>query len=162
GRPHRRDAPRGRLLPALLRRALRHGHRREDRRDHEPRGRSRPRRRSSDRRGQRQWRRRQHHRRPRPYRTIVSRLPLVLLLLLGCAKEEGASAPVGGDTSTSLTPAEVAQGVGLCEAYVTRVCRCAEKDAELKETCELARGQPEALKMSVHLSTGGEGAISTR
>jgi hypothetical protein len=87
------------------------------------------------------------------------------LALAGCKKDEGAPPPgpgVGGDQSSSLTPAAVKQGMELCEGYVKRLCACAEKDASLAGDCELARGRPAALKMSVHLLSGGEGAISTR
>lgn len=41
--------------------------------------------------------------------------------------------------------AEYDRGLTICRAYVERVCRCAGKDPRLKEQCELAQAQPEAL-----------------
>jgi hypothetical protein len=89
------------------------------------------------------------------------------MVLLACKQGEEvplaeAPPPVAGDKSASLTPAEVKQGMALCEGYVKRLCACAEKDASLKSDCELAAGRPKALQMQIHLLSGGEGAISTR
>jgi hypothetical protein len=50
--------------------------------------------------------------------------------------------------------AEQQRAGAICEGYVARVCACAEKDASLRETCELARGQPEAVRMHLDVLHG--------
>jgi hypothetical protein len=96
----------------------------------------------------------------------VKHLILFIILLSACKQQDEQFGPaagdVGGDKSVSMTPAEVKQGMELCEGYVKRLCACAAKDPALASDCELAAGRPKALKMSVHLVSGGEGAISTR
>ena len=72
------------------------------------------------------------------------------LLLVGC--ERGAEPPPGGPPP--MAEAEQRRAGDLCESYVTRVCACAAKDASLRETCELAKGQPEAVRMHLDVLHG--------
>jgi hypothetical protein len=46
------------------------------------------------------------------------------------------------------------RAVTICERYVARVCGCAERDATLRDTCELSRGQPEAVRMHLDVLAG--------
>jgi hypothetical protein len=57
---------------------------------------------------------------------------------------------------------EQERGMKLCEGYVTRLCACADKDASLREQCDLARSQPEALTLSLALLNGAEGKLNDK
>jgi hypothetical protein len=100
--------------------------------------------------------------------TRAAVLLAVLLVAAGCKKdaaEEGGGATArgpGGDQSKSIGQDEVNQGMALCRGLVDRLCRCADKDASMKDACDLARARPDALAMHVKYLGGSEGPISTR
>ena len=78
-------------------------------------------------------------------------LLLVAAAAIGCAKSEPAKL---GDEHPPMPPGERERAVTICEKYVERVCGCAEKDATLKDACDLARAQPEAVKMHLDVLEG--------
>jgi hypothetical protein len=53
-----------------------------------------------------------------------------------------------------MAASEEERGVKLCQAYVDRVCACAARDPALKDTCDLARGQPSAVRMHLEVLHG--------
>ena len=69
---------------------------------------------------------------------------VVLVLLLGaCGKQQQEPAP---ETPPPVIPeSEIKRAVDACEAYVTRVCKCAETVANAKEPCALAKALPESI-----------------
>lgn len=92
----------------------------------------------------------------------------VLVLLAGCSKEppgggtEGESAAGGPKGHKPMDQAELDRGVTICDQYVKRLCRCAETDDALKDRCDLARSQPEALDKLARVLDGSQGKISLR
>jgi len=72
----------------------------------------------------------------------------LFLALGGCAKEEAAPAP---GKIEGLAPVEVERGIKACDAYVARVCACAETRSEFAETCALAKASPTALQINLDL-----------
>ncbi len=84
---------------------------------------------------------------------IFPKLVLATLVLSfaggGCSKEESKSEA----SSISPLPAkEVERGRKACEAYVARVCKCAETKPEMAEECALAKARPEAFDLNVGLA----------
>jgi hypothetical protein len=72
-------------------------------------------------------------------------------LLAACSKDS--PPPPGPEQPPPVIPAiEVQRAVDACDAYVAKVCKCAETVAPAKERCDLARGLPEALEISKHLA----------
>ena len=86
------------------------------------------------------------------------RTVLALLVVLGCSRETEKK-PEGPEP---MKKEERERGVQLCEGWVARVCACAEKDPSLREPCDLARSQPEALRMPLALLDGAEGPLNDR
>lgn len=77
---------------------------------------------------------------------------LPLLALVACSKGAPEEKPPSGPAPMST--AERQRGVKICEAYVARVCRCAEGDPELRDACELGKAQPEAVRMHLDVLDG--------
>ncbi|RMH43298.1 MAG: hypothetical protein D6689_05455 [Deltaproteobacteria bacterium] len=61
-----------------------------------------------------------------------------------------------------MSDAEQQRGRQACEAYVARLCACAESRPELAESCRLAQAQPEALAQLFGMLNGKEGALGQR
>src|SRR5690606_20290519 len=51
-----------------------------------------------------------------------------------------------------LPKAEAERGLQACNAYVARICACAESRPELAEECTLARARPQAFQLNLELS----------
>jgi hypothetical protein len=84
---------------------------------------------------------------------------LWLVVLLGaCARE--ADRPAGDKAPAPMKKEERQRGIDLCEGYVARVCACAAREVSLKDTCELARAQPEALQLPLALLDGAKGELN--
>jgi len=91
----------------------------------------------------------------------VRLLPSMVVLALGaCAAEK--SSPPEEKAPPPMKAEEQQRGVQLCEGYVTRLCACAANDPALKDQCELARSQPEALKLPLKMLAGSEGPLNAR
>ena len=72
----------------------------------------------------------------------------IVLALAACKKHESAQpAPV-----PQLSAEETKRDQDACKAYVDRVCGCADKVAELKKQCELARALPEAMRINLEVA----------
>ena len=84
---------------------------------------------------------------------------LAALLVPACAKQDERKPEEG---PPPMKAEEQERGVKLCEGYVTRLCACADQDASLREPCDLARSQPEALKMPLALLNGAEGKLNDK
>jgi hypothetical protein len=87
---------------------------------------------------------------------------LMLVALAACSKA-GEPAPPKPDI---MSADEQERGVRLCQSYMERVCACAEHDATLRDTCDLAKGQPSAVRMHLEVlhgaplaTVGGDGKI---
>jgi hypothetical protein len=81
---------------------------------------------------------------------------LVVALLGGCAKKEE---PAGGATNTPpevIPAAEIKRGRDACEAYVAKVCTCAQTNTALAEQCKLAKALPEALEVDREIGNSPE------
>jgi hypothetical protein len=75
---------------------------------------------------------------------------VVALAVAACNSDSTPTAPAQPPPVIPTT--EVQRAVDACEAYVTKVCKCAETVAAAKDRCDLARGLPEALEISKHLA----------
>ena len=84
---------------------------------------------------------------------------LALLVLLAACEDRPAPTASG---PPRMEQGERQRGMALCNAYVARLCRCAEKDAGLKERCELAKGMPQGLELHTELLDGQKGALNDR
>jgi hypothetical protein len=73
-------------------------------------------------------------------------------LLLACTSSPPAE-PVASD-HPPMAVAEEERGTALCQAYMTRVCACAEHDASLRDTCDLAKAMPSAVRMHLDVLHG--------
>lgn len=80
----------------------------------------------------------------------MKRLLLVAAALLGCAKSE----PAKVDEHPPMSTGERERAGTICTKYVERVCACAERDPGLKDACDLAKAQPEAVKMHLDVLEG--------
>ncbi|MFH0899177.1 MAG: hypothetical protein V2A73_00970, partial [Pseudomonadota bacterium] len=112
----------------------------------------------------------QHHERRgrcRWRRTVFSAIATVVVAVgvaetAGCA---GCDQPTSGGNRTDEGPprmskAELSQGRDICDIYVARVCACAERHEDFLQQCELARSQPEALRLHQALLNGSEGKLN--
>jgi hypothetical protein len=82
---------------------------------------------------------------------MKTRWLLVLALVGACEKTREPPPP---DEHPPMAESEEERGAKLCQAYADRVCRCAEKDASLRETCELAKAEPSAVRMHLDVLHG--------
>jgi hypothetical protein len=85
---------------------------------------------------------------------------LVLITALAaaaCAKQEEAKPT---DTRPKMAEGEMERGLGLCKAYVERLCACAANDPSLVDDCDLARSQPDGLGLHVALLKGAKGPLN--
>lgn len=88
---------------------------------------------------------------------------LVMAIGVACAKENTPLAEKADPLAPPpMTQAEEARGLELCQKYVERLCACGAKDASFQERCELARAQPEGLKLHLSLLHGTEGKLNTK
>lgn len=91
----------------------------------------------------------------------VALLALLLPLALSqgaCSKKEASDS--AAPAVSPLPKAEAERGLQACQAYVARLCACAESQPELAEECALARARPQAFQLNLDLSAtpGLEGA----
>ena len=89
-----------------------------------------------------------------------------ILLVVGCAKKREAE-PIADDRAPLMAPAEVQTARDACKAYVEKACACAERVPAAKDTCELARALPEAVRISLEVaaspdSTRSDGVLAQR
>lgn len=76
---------------------------------------------------------------------------VLVLAVASCDKGPGVAPP---DEHPPMAQPEEERGAKLCQAYVDRVCACAAKDPALVDTCELAKGQPSAVRMHLEVLRG--------
>jgi hypothetical protein len=70
-------------------------------------------------------------------------LAAALLAIGACKKEEASKRPA------PISAAERKRGDDACNAYLKRLCACAEQKPALKDRCELKQAKPQALKMAL-------------
>jgi len=80
---------------------------------------------------------------------IACCLPLAVLAS-GCAKESSESPKA---TVAAIPEEEVSRGRQACEAYVERVCACAEQHPDMAEECALSKARPKAFELNLELGT---------
>ena len=84
-------------------------------------------------------------------------LALWAVCALAACKKSDDAAPAWSAPPV-MESAEQERGLQACDAYVARVCRCAEADPDaLGEQCRLASEQPAALRTTLSLLNGDEG-----
>ena len=80
----------------------------------------------------------------------------VLLLVVGCKKDAPPPPPTAGSDKPVMTVAEVKRNRDACNDYVAKVCACAEKVAELKQPCQLAKAYPDAMETALETAANTE------
>ncbi|MBI4509806.1 MAG: hypothetical protein HY698_09215 [Deltaproteobacteria bacterium] len=97
-------------------------------------------------------------------RSPIHAFRLLLLIALGfaCDKSAGEEQSPAVRAPPPMEQAEKARALTFCEKYVKRACDCAARHPELKEQCDLARAQPEALKLHFSLLEGSEGPLNPK
>ncbi len=76
-------------------------------------------------------------------------------LAAGCKRrEEAPPTPLGmTEERPDLVPAaEIQRGKDVCAGYVERACACAKTVPAAAQVCELAKGEPEAIRISLEVS----------
>jgi hypothetical protein len=54
----------------------------------------------------------------------------------------------------AMPQAEKDRAVEICGTYVARLCACANADLALRDACDLARAQPQAIDMHLSILAG--------
>lgn len=81
---------------------------------------------------------------------MIARWLCVVALAAACSKQDDPPEPKRADPT--LTTAEIKRGKEACEAYVTRVCACAETVAAAKEECANAKPLADAVQLASDLA----------
>ncbi len=89
-------------------------------------------------------------------RAVALAFAVALLAVAGCKKE---AAPEGR-AGAKMSPHEMDRALEMCDGYVRRLCACAAKDPSLAGPCELAKSQPEGIKMHIALLKGARGPLN--
>jgi hypothetical protein len=82
--------------------------------------------------------------------TRAALLVAVVLATGACKKQEKKAAP---EPVEKMSAEEVKRSEDACKAYVDRVCTCATTVPAAQKQCELAKAQPEALRISLEVAT---------
>ena len=77
---------------------------------------------------------------------------LVLAVLAGCSKADR-EPPAPAERPPSIPAPEVQRGLDACQAYVEKVCACAQTVPSLAETCTLAKSMPEAIEIGKRVAS---------
>jgi hypothetical protein len=80
----------------------------------------------------------------------VQRVLLALAAVAGCSagcSKEAPEAPPPAERPAAIPAPEVQRGLDACQAYVAKVCGCAQTVPSLGETCALAKSLPEAIEI---------------
>jgi hypothetical protein len=85
---------------------------------------------------------------------------LMLVALAACDKKSGE--PAGWTAPPVMEKVEQERGTRACDAYVARLCVCAEAQPALADQCRLARAQPDALATLLGMVNGAEGKLADR
>jgi hypothetical protein len=81
---------------------------------------------------------------------------MVLVALVGlaaCSKRRDAPPP---EPRPAITQTEIKRGDDACQAYVAKVCACAETVPALAEPCKLSRSLPEVIELSMEVAMNGD------
>jgi hypothetical protein len=78
-------------------------------------------------------------------------LALALALACGCSKSTEPP-PKPDQPPPAIPEAELKRAIDACDAYVAKVCKCAETEPKAKQPCDLAKGQPEAIAIAQRLA----------
>ncbi|MGE5182926.1 MAG: hypothetical protein ACM31C_12725 [Acidobacteriota bacterium] len=85
----------------------------------------------------------------------MTRLGLALVLGFGlgaCACANKHEAPPAQDKAPAMAPEEIQRSRDACQAYVDRVCACADKLAAVKQQCGLAKALPDAIRLGLEVA----------
>jgi hypothetical protein len=80
----------------------------------------------------------------------------VVLWAASCKKDSQTPAPTTGSDKPVMTVAEVKRNRDACQDYVAKICACAEKVADLKQPCELAKAYPDAMETALETAANTE------
>jgi hypothetical protein len=78
-------------------------------------------------------------------------LAAVLVGGIACKKKADAPPPPPNN-EPALPAAELKRGEDACNAYVAKICACAETVPAMKDKCALAKALPEAIRVAIEVS----------
>jgi hypothetical protein len=82
---------------------------------------------------------------------------LILVACAGCKQSANAPAPGSDVPPRPVMPAsEIKRGQDACNAYVGKVCACAEASPAMKQPCVLARALPDAIQVGLDVAANPE------
>jgi hypothetical protein len=82
----------------------------------------------------------------------VTRALLALGLVLELAACSERHEPTPAPPPSAMATEEIQRSRDACDAYVTRVCKCAETIATLADQCKLSRALPDAMRISLEVA----------
>jgi hypothetical protein len=91
----------------------------------------------------------------------VKSLLAALLLVASCAKSapDEHAAPAAGEGPPELvSPSEIQRAKDACADYVAHACACAATVPAAVKTCELAKGEPDAIRVSLEVALSPDSA----
>jgi hypothetical protein len=75
---------------------------------------------------------------------------IALALSAGCAKKQDPK--VESPPVPAMSAEEVQVSRDACKGYVERACACAERVPAVKQTCDLARALPDAVRIGLEVA----------
>ncbi len=75
---------------------------------------------------------------------------LLALVVAACAKK--AEPPPAPDRAPAMPAEEIQRSRDACNAYVEKVCACADKVEGAKQPCTLAKALPDAVRLGLEVA----------
>jgi len=70
----------------------------------------------------------------------------------GAACKQQADAPAPEPAKPAMPAAEARRARDACQAYVDKVCKCAETVPAMKQPCSVARAYPDAIQVDLEVA----------
>jgi hypothetical protein len=82
---------------------------------------------------------------------------LVCVACAACAKAAPDQPPASGSAAAEgppelVPPAEIQRARDACADYVARACACAKTVPAVQHECDLSKGEPEAIRLSLEVA----------